>query len=99
VNRRRFLGAAAASAAVAAGPVAAWTLAGKGSGEEALPARPIKPPADGVVRTAFAIGPGVNLIDTAGPWETFCDTAIYGGARARRTRRWRGCGTSPSAPT
>jgi transcriptional regulator GlxA family with amidase domain len=83
VNRRRFLGAAAASAAVAAGPVAAWTLAGKGSGEEALPARPIKPPADGVVRTAFAIGPGVNLIDTAGPWETFCDTAIYGGGRAR----------------
>jgi transcriptional regulator GlxA family with amidase domain len=83
MNRRRFLVAAAAASGVAAGPVTAWTLAGKGSGEDALPVRPIRPPADGVVRTAFAIGPGLNLIDTAGPWETFCDTAVYGDGRAR----------------
>ena len=28
---------------------------------------------------AFTIGEGVNVIDTAGPWETFQDAAVYGG--------------------
>jgi len=79
MNRRRFLGAAAVAVGTAAGPITAWTLAGRGGADMALPARPISLPPDGFVRTAFAIGRGVNLIDTAGPWEVFCDTAIYGG--------------------
>jgi transcriptional regulator GlxA family with amidase domain len=59
-------------------PVTAWALT-RGESQTDLPARPIPIPSDGSIRTAFAIGPGVNVIDTAGPWEVFCDTAIYGG--------------------
>jgi hypothetical protein len=38
----------------------------------------------GGVRTAFTVGPRVNLIDKA-PWEGFCDSAIYHG-RAQSER-------------
>jgi transcriptional regulator GlxA family with amidase domain len=78
MNRRRFLAASAFAAGGAAAPITAWAIAGRGAGH-ALPPRPISLPPDGYVRTAFAIGPGVNVIDTAGPWEVFCDSAIYGG--------------------
>jgi transcriptional regulator GlxA family with amidase domain len=46
---------------------------------EALPHRPLRLPQDGVVRAAFLIGPGVNVIDTAGPWEVFQDAAVTTG--------------------
>ena len=77
MNRRRFL-AASALAAGAAAPVTTWALT-RGESHLALPVRPIRIPSDGYIRTAFAIGPGVNVIDTAGPWEVFCDTAVSGG--------------------
>src|SRR6187200_2846568 len=77
MNRKRFLAGSAVVAGGAAVPVAVWGLSGSEKAlskpDQALPARPIPLPADG------SIGPGVNVIDTAGPWEVFCDTAIYGG--------------------
>jgi transcriptional regulator GlxA family with amidase domain len=78
MNRRRFLGASVLAAGAAA-PAAAWALGGRAGAERALPARPLRVPADGFVRVAFAIGEGVNVIDTAGPWETFQDAAVNGG--------------------
>jgi transcriptional regulator GlxA family with amidase domain len=81
MNRKRFL-VGSAVAAGAAAPLAAWAVAEHEESRAApssLPPRPIRPPVDGVIRTAFAIGPGVNVIDTAGPWEVFCDTAVAGG--------------------
>jgi transcriptional regulator GlxA family with amidase domain len=44
-------------------------------------ARPLRVPADGKVRVAFAIGPHVNVIDTAGPWEVFQDVGAEDGSR------------------
>jgi transcriptional regulator GlxA family with amidase domain len=79
MNRRRFLAGSALLAGGAAAPIAGRAIADRGESARALPPRPISLPADGYVRTAFAIGPGVNVIDTAGPWEVFCDAAIYGG--------------------
>lgn len=77
MNRRRFLAASAVTAGAAV-PVTAWALT-RGETSSTLPARPIRVPAGGSIHTAFAIGPGVNVIDTAGPWEVFCDTVVYGG--------------------
>jgi putative intracellular protease/amidase len=37
-------------------------------------------PADGKVPVAFAIGPHVNVIDTAGPWEVFQDVGAEDGS-------------------
>jgi transcriptional regulator GlxA family with amidase domain len=45
----------------------------------ALPPRPLALPDDGVVRTAFLLGPHVNVIDTAGPWEVFQDAGAGSG--------------------
>ena len=78
VNRRQFL-ATSAVAAGAAAPVAAFAIAKAAESEPALPASPLPVPRDGVIRTAFAIGEGVNVIDTAGPWEVFQDAAIAHG--------------------
>ena len=83
MNRRRFLATSALTAGAVA-PFAAVAIAEhkepeRKDAERPLPARPIRVPAGGSIRTAFAIGPGVNVIDTAGPWEVFCDTAISGG--------------------
>jgi transcriptional regulator GlxA family with amidase domain len=36
-------------------------------------------PQEGVIRAAFLIGPGVNVIDTAGPWEVFQDAGVGSG--------------------
>jgi transcriptional regulator GlxA family with amidase domain len=69
VNRRRFLGASLAAAAVAS-PLDALAA------ERALPRRALPVPRDGVIRTAVAIGEGVNVIDMSGPWETFQDAAV-----------------------
>jgi transcriptional regulator GlxA family with amidase domain len=81
VNRRQFI--AASAVAVGAGtPVAAFALSRSNDRASRLPARPLPVPDGGVIRTAFAIGHGVNVIDLAGPWETFQDSAV-GGAAAR----------------
>jgi transcriptional regulator GlxA family with amidase domain len=80
MNRRRFLATSAVTAGAVA-PFAAVAIAERKEPEHRhLPARRIPVPAGGSIRTAFAIGPGVNVIDTAGPWEVFCDTAVYGGS-------------------
>jgi transcriptional regulator GlxA family with amidase domain len=60
-----------------------------------LPQRPIPVPRSGVIRVAFLIGPHVNVIDIAGPWETFQDAGagtggsspfrLYTVARSKRT--------------
>jgi transcriptional regulator GlxA family with amidase domain len=68
-------------AAGAALPAGAWALTRgeETAQEEALPERRLRVPSDGLVRVAFAIGEGVNVIDTAGPWEAFQDAAVSGG--------------------
>jgi len=80
VNRRSFTAlAVGAGLALPLGVVELGRT--KGGGEpSSIPARPLEPPVDGVIRTAFAVGPGVNVIDVSGPWETFQDAAIAGEA-------------------
>jgi transcriptional regulator GlxA family with amidase domain len=79
-------------ALLAAGAGAAVGLAAGGAGltrhltrdaTAALPARPLPLPASGRIRVAFLIGEHVNVIDLAGPWETFQDA---------------GAGTNTSSP-
>jgi transcriptional regulator GlxA family with amidase domain len=78
VKRRAFLAAAAAGVGL---PVAGIGIARALTDEEAsaFPASPLRVPADGVIRTAFMIGPHVNVIDTAGPWEVFQDAGAGSG--------------------
>jgi transcriptional regulator GlxA family with amidase domain len=73
MHRRALLtaGAGAAVGLAAGGLGANRLLAGEASA--ALPARPLSLPPSGRVRVAFLIGHHVNVIDTAGPWETFQD--------------------------
>jgi transcriptional regulator GlxA family with amidase domain len=76
VNRRVFT-ASAVGAALGI-PLAAVELT-RASGRPAssqLPYRPLPVPSSGIIRTAVAIGPGVNVIDLAGSWEVFQDAAI-----------------------
>ncbi len=80
MNRRQFT-----VTALGAGiglPLATVELTGaRGSDSPSpLPERRLPVPADGVIRAAIAIGPGVNVIDLAGPWEVFQDAAVSGGA-------------------
>ena len=35
-----------------------------------------KPPANGMIKVAFAISKHVNVMDVAGPWEVFADTSL-----------------------
>jgi transcriptional regulator GlxA family with amidase domain len=78
MNRRQF-----AAGAVAAGIAVPFALTrGDASGRdtrERLPNRPLPIPPDGAIRTAVAIGPGVNVIDMSGPWEVFQDAAVSHG--------------------
>jgi transcriptional regulator GlxA family with amidase domain len=76
VNRRRFLTLSAAAAASA--PIAAVALAKATDGESAKPASRLRVPDDGTIRTAVAVGEGFNVIDVAGPWEAFQDSAVAG---------------------
>jgi putative intracellular protease/amidase len=82
VNRKRFT-AVALGAGIAA-PLAALELRRADARDEpaALPARPLRVPADGIIRTAVPIGPGANVIDLAGPWEVFQDAAVAGAGAA-----------------
>jgi len=78
MNRRQF-----AAGAVAAGIGVPLALTrGDASGRDTpdrLPNRPLPIPSDGTIRTAVAIGPGVNVIDMSGPWEVFQDAAVSHG--------------------
>ena len=40
---------------------------------------PLKPPSKGPIRVAFALSMHANVIDLAGPWETFQDVSVRGG--------------------
>lgn len=40
---------------------------------------PLQPPKQGRIRVAFAISRHANVIDLAGPWETFQDVSVRGG--------------------
>ena len=76
MNRRRFT--TLAVGAGVAGTLATLGLEGSRAESEAalLPDRPLPVPSNGFVRTAIAIGPGVNVIDLSGPWEVFQDAAV-----------------------
>lgn len=81
MNRRQF-----ALSALAAGltlPLAGCANSERQAQEESLPARPLPLPSDRIIRAAFAIGEGVNVIDLAGPWESFQDSAVDSAAPAR----------------
>jgi putative intracellular protease/amidase len=75
VNRRGFLGASAV-AAVGAPLGALWLTRREREAPAALPARPLRLPTDGTIRTAVAIGDGFNVIDVSGPWEALQDAVI-----------------------
>jgi len=71
VNRRQF------GVALAAAGLGLPLGAARGSAAQPrLPRRPLPVPSNGTIRTAVAIGPGVNVIDMSGPWEVFQDAAI-----------------------
>ena len=63
-----------------------WPDPRRGPCERAPTRPPLKFPADGQMRVAFAIGEGVNVIDTAGPWEVFQDAALRRPGRVGSTR-------------
>ena len=74
MNRRQFtFGAIAAGVGL---PLAAIELTNAADAPARLPKRPLRVPPDGAIRTAVAIGPGVNVIDMSGPWEVFQDAAV-----------------------
>jgi hypothetical protein len=76
VNRRRFTSLAVGAGV--AGTLAVLGLEGSRAESETavLPDRPLPVPADGLIRTAVAIGHGANVIDLCGPWEGFQDAAV-----------------------
>jgi transcriptional regulator GlxA family with amidase domain len=79
INRRTFVaGSLAAGIALPASGLGVAKALSDGD-SEALPDRPLPMPREGVIRAAFLIGPGVNVIDTAGPWEVFQDAAVMAG--------------------
>ena len=77
-RRELLIAGAGAAAGIAAGGVG-LTRALTNEASATLPARPLTVPPSGVVRVAFLIGPHVNVIDTAGPWETFQDAGAGSG--------------------
>ena len=78
MKRRTFLAVLAGGIGL---PVAGIGVARALADEEtsSLPARPLRVPDGGVIRTAFMLGPSVNVIDTAGPWEVFQDAGAGSG--------------------
>lgn len=74
MKRSNLLGAAAAAGLAFAAPRALYA-ADLSSNAPRLPV-----PASGRIRVAFAISPEANVIDLAGPWETFQDAMLPSGA-------------------
>lgn len=69
MDRRTFI----ANSSMAAG-IAVFSSRLTAAAWEQASAKPIAVPKSGRIRVAFLIGEGVNVIDTAGPWEVFQDT-------------------------
>jgi transcriptional regulator GlxA family with amidase domain len=78
MQRRGFLAALAAGVGLPAFGIGVARALSADDGP-ALAPRPLRIPDDGMIRTAFLLGPGVNVIDTAGPWEVFQDAGIGAG--------------------
>lgn len=70
MTRRTLLSAMAAAGALSSlsAPSRAATAYG-----------PLKVPSDGTIKGAFIISEGANVMDLAGPWETFQDVALANG--------------------
>jgi transcriptional regulator GlxA family with amidase domain len=79
MNRRRFLTMSAAVAVVGAPLGAVAVSKARSESASTSDAGPLPLPDDGVIRTAFAIGEGFNVIDVSGPWEAFQDAIVAGG--------------------
>lgn len=80
MRRRRFLaGAAVAGIGVPLGALELVDALRASPSPSPRPRRPLPVPPGGVIRSAFTIGPGTNVIDLAGPWEVFQDAVIGGG--------------------
>jgi transcriptional regulator GlxA family with amidase domain len=71
MNRRQALGAAIASGFLIG---SAAEAAAAPADAAAAPVVPLPVPKDGKIKVCFAISTGANVIDLAGPWETFQDT-------------------------
>ncbi|NNE05226.1 MAG: DJ-1/PfpI family protein [Xanthomonadales bacterium] len=79
MRRRTFIASSAACAA--ASLVANRTMAGFEASELKEPiarGQKLKAPAHGKINVAFAVSPGANVMDIAGPWEVFQDVMIHG---------------------
>lgn len=74
MNRRQLLTAAAGAAVTAAVPGALHAAQLTPAPGSSLPI-----PKSGRIRVAFVISPGANVIDLAGPWETFQDVMLPNG--------------------
>ncbi|MEO9171294.1 MAG: DJ-1/PfpI family protein, partial [Candidatus Aquilonibacter sp.] len=77
MNRRDILGCA-----LAAGFSMTATAEARALGSLARPAAPLPLPGNGRIKVAFAISNGANVIDLAGPWETFQDMTLPNGDAA-----------------
>ena len=84
MRRRDFLrGGASFGLLAAAGAARAARGAAKGEkGVASAGGSKLTPPDSGPIRVAVAISEGVTVIDFAGPWEVFQDTATPGGDSA-----------------
>jgi transcriptional regulator GlxA family with amidase domain len=75
MNRRQALGSALAGGLLMASTPKATALDLPAS----APAAPIPLPKDGKIKVAFVISNHANVIDLAGPWETFGDVMLPNG--------------------
>lgn len=88
MERRRFLGNTLALGGLAA--LGGWQAFGRTGEPRGTATAPVpgdlrlSPPEGRPLRAAFCISPGSNVIDMAGPWEVFQDTAVGGGAGGSR---------------
>jgi transcriptional regulator GlxA family with amidase domain len=83
MQRRTFIkGAGASALSISALALLASTRGARASYQfspAVLDHTPLKPPSRGRIRVAFAISRHANVIDLAGPWETFQDVSVRGG--------------------
>jgi len=75
MNRRQALGSALAGGLLMTSAAKAAALGLPAT----VPAAPIRVPKDGKIKVAFAISNHANVIDLAGPWETFGDVMLPNG--------------------
>ena len=82
MNRRRFLSAAAAAAALPANRAFSAPNESNPSDAKGLATQKYKltPPTNGKIPVAIVISEGVNVIDFSGPWGVFSSVMLGGGA-------------------